>query len=120
LFQALTVPEYIDTWFVAPDAVSGTTAVTKGPNCFVVTYRSMDGSEKRFVGSYKVSRRGKVQFTWRRDAFGETSSSLVRIRLQGDFERTTVNLKHVGLAQEEQSHYSTLWQASLEKLASLF
>ena len=120
LFQALTVPEYIDTWFVAPDAVSGTTAVTKGPNCFVVSYCSLDGSDKRFVGSYKVFRRGKVQFAWRQHAYGETSSSLVRIRLDGNFERTTVHLTHLGIVQEEQSHYSVLWQASLERLASLF
>ena len=120
LFQALTFPEYIDTWFVAPDATPGTTAVTKGANCFVVSYRSLDGSDKRFVGSYKVFRRGKVQFAWRQHAYGETSSSLVRIRLDGNFERTTVHLTHLGIAQEEQSHYSVLWQASLERLASLF
>jgi len=120
LFQALTLPEYIDAWFVAPDSRQGSTAVTMGPDCFVVSYRLLDGSEQRFVGSYKVLRRGKVQFAWRRDVSGGTGSSLVRIRLQGDFERTTVYLTHVGLDEEDQPHYRMLWEASLDKLASLF
>lgn len=120
LFQALTLTEYMDAWFVAPDSVAGSTAVTLGPDCFVVTYKLRDGGEQRFVGSYKVLRRGKVQFAWRRDGLHEAASSLVRIRLQGDFGRTTVHLTHVGLNEAEQSHYKMLWEASLERLASLF
>ena len=119
IFQALTLPEYIDAWFVAPGSVAGSTAVTMGPDCFLVSYRLLDGGEERFVGSYKVLRRGKVQFAWRRDAFNETSS-LVKIRLQGDFGRTTVHVTHLGLDEPEQDHYSKLWEASLERLASLF
>lgn len=120
LFQALTLPEYIDAWFAAPDAMAGSTAVTMGPDCFVVSYKLLGGGEQRFVGSYKVLRRGKVQFAWRRDSFQDTDSSLVRIRLQGDFGRTTVHVTHVGLDESEQSHYKMLWEASLERLASLF
>ena len=120
LFQALTLPEYIDAWLVAPESVPGSTAVTMGPDCFVVSYRMLDGSEQRFVASYKVLRRGKVQFAWRRDSFHDTGSSLVRIRLQGDFGRTTVHVMHVGLDESEHAHYKMLWEASLERLASLF
>lgn len=120
LFQALTLPEYIDAWFVAPDAAAGSTVVTMGPDCFVVSYRLLDGRERRFVGSYKVLRRAKIQFAWRQDSFEETESSLVRIRLQGDFGRTTVQVTHVGLSESEQSHYRLLWEASLQRLASLF
>jgi len=120
LFQALTLPEYIDAWFTAPRSAPGSTAVTMGPDCFVVNYRLLDGSEQRFVGSYKVLRRAKIQFAWRRESFQESSSSLVRMRLQGDFGRTNVQLTHVGLHESEQSHYRELWEASLDRLASLF
>ncbi|MBS1806325.1 MAG: SRPBCC domain-containing protein [Acidobacteria bacterium] len=121
LFQALTLPEYIDAWFVAPGSVPGSTAVAMGPDCFVVSYRLPDGGEQRFIGSYKVLRRGKVQFAWRRDSsFHDAGSSLVRIRLQGDFGRTTVQVTHVGLDEREHAHYQMLWEASLERLASLF
>jgi uncharacterized protein YndB with AHSA1/START domain len=119
IFQALTLPEYIDAWFVAPGSVPGSTSVTMGPDCFVVSYRLLDGGEERFVGSYKVLRRGKVQFAWRRDTFQETSS-LVKIRLQGDFGRTKVRLTHIGLEDSDHSHYRMLWEGSLERLASLF
>jgi len=81
LFQALTVPEYIDAWLVAPNALPGSMSVTMGPDCFVVSYNLRNGREERFVGSYKVLRRGKIQFAWRRDSFDETTWSLVRIRL---------------------------------------
>ena len=119
LFQALTLAEYIDAWFVAPGALAGSTSVTMEPDSFVVRYRLLDGREQRFIGSYKVLRRGKVQFAWT-DAFRETSSSLVRIRLLGDFGRTTVQLTHAGLDESQHLHYRMLWEASLEKLASLF
>jgi uncharacterized protein YndB with AHSA1/START domain len=119
LFQALTLAEYIDAWFVAPGSAPESTSVTMGPNCFVVSYRLLDGCEEQFVGSYKVLRRGKVQFAWT-DAFRQSSSSLVRIRLQGDFGRTTVQLTHVGIDESQHLHYRMLWEASLERLASLF
>lgn len=119
LFQALTLPEYMDAWLVAPFALPGSTSVTVGPDCFLVSYKR-NGREERFVGSYKVLRRGKVQFSWKRDSFDETTSSLVRIRLMGDFERTTVHLTHMGLDAMEQANYRALWEASLEKLARLF
>jgi uncharacterized protein YndB with AHSA1/START domain len=119
LFQALTLAEYIEAWFVAPGAVSGSTSVTMGPDGFVVRYRLLDGGEERFIGSYKVLRRGKVQFAWT-DASREASSSLVRIRLLGDFGRTTVQLTHAGLGESQHLDYRMLWEASLDKLASLF
>ena len=120
LFQALTLPEYIDAWFAAPGSAPGSTVVTMGPDCFVVSYRLLDGSEERFAGSYKVLRRGKVQFAWRRDSFQETSSSLVKIRLEGDFGRTTVHVTHVVLDVSELSQFRMLWEGSLVLLASLF
>lgn len=120
LFQALTLAEYMDAWFVAPGSVSGSTAVAMCPDCFLVSYDLLRGGQERFVGSYKVLRRGKIQFTWKRDEFHETNSSLVKIKLQGDFGRTTVDLTHVGLDGSEERWYRMLWEASLERLASLF
>lgn len=120
IFQVLTVSEYIDAWFSAPGSTAGSTEVTTGPECFLVSYRLVNGGEERFVGSYKVLRRGKIYFTWGRYGFEEGSSSLVRIRLKGDFGRTTVQLAHLGLRESEHLYYRSLWGASLERLASLF
>jgi uncharacterized protein YndB with AHSA1/START domain len=120
LFQALSLGEYIDAWFVAPDSVPGSTSVSMNPDCFLIGWDLLSGGQERFVGSYKVLRRSKVEFSWKRDSFQETSSSLVKIRLQGDFGRTTVHLTHVGVSESEQLWYRLLWEASLERLAGLF
>ncbi|HXS75412.1 MAG TPA: SRPBCC domain-containing protein [Terracidiphilus sp.] len=120
IFQALTLPEYIDAWFTAPRAVTGSTAVTMGPDCFLISYGRLEGGTERFIGSYKVLRKSKVQFSWKRDHFVETELSLVKIRLQGDFGRTTVQLTHVGLEESEKDWYADLWTGSLERLARLF
>lgn len=120
IFQALTIAEYLDAWFVAPDMITGSTSVLMRTDSFLVGYNSSGGHRERFVGAYKVLRRGKVQFSWKRNSFDELTSSLVKIRLQGDFGRTTVHLIHVGLDETERSWYKALWEASLERLASLF
>jgi uncharacterized protein YndB with AHSA1/START domain len=120
VFQALSLGEYIDAWFVAPGSVPGSTSVSMKPDCFLICYDLLNGGQERFVGSYKVLRRSKVQFSWKRDSLQETSPSLVKIRLQGDFERTTVHLTHVGLSESELSWYRLLWERSLERLAGLF
>ena len=120
IFQALTIAEYMEAWFVAPDMIAGSATVLTEPDCFLVSYNSCERGRQSFVGSYKQLRRGKVQFWWRRDSFGETNSSLVKVRLQGDFGRTTVLLEHTGLDGPEQLWYRMLWEASLERLATLF
>jgi uncharacterized protein YndB with AHSA1/START domain len=120
LFQALSLCEYIDAWFVAPGSVPGSTSVSMTPDGFLIRYDLLEGGQERFVGTYKVLRRSKVQFSLHRESFEETSSSLVKIRLLGDFARTTVHLAHVGLSESEESWYRLLWESSLERLASLF
>ena len=120
LFQALSLGEYIDAWFAAPGSVPGSTSVAMKPDCFLIRYDRSEGGQERFIGSYKVLRRSKVQFSWKREGLQQASSSLVKIRLQGDFGRTTVHLTHVGLSEPEQSWYRQLWEASLERLAGLF
>lgn len=120
IFQALTLPEYIDAWFAAPGSVPGSTSVTMGPDCFLISFGRVEGGLERFVGSFKVLRKSKVQFSWKRDNFMEADLSLVKVRLQGDFGRTTVQLSHVGLERIEAQWYRDLWNASLERLARLF
>ena len=120
IYQALTLPEYVDAWLVVPGAVARSTVVAIGEDGFLVTYRLAEGREERCFGFYKVLRRGKVQFAWRREGFDHSRTSLVRIQLQGDFGRTTVRLTHVGLDESERPHYKMLWDASLDRLAGLF
>jgi hypothetical protein len=46
--------------------------------------------------------------------------SIVKIRLLGDFGRTTVHVTHVGVTTSNQHWHRGLWESSLKKLGRLF
>jgi uncharacterized protein YndB with AHSA1/START domain len=120
IYQALTVPEYIEAWFSAPGAIEGSTEVFAGTDFFSISYSCMQGQRLRILCSYKVCRRGKLFFTWEHNGLSEGAPSMVKIRLSGDFERTTVHVTHVGLALSDQQWHENLWESSLRKLGKLF
>ena len=120
IYQALTVPEYIETWFSAPGALPGRTEVCAQEHFISISYSCKVGERCGVLCSYKVRRRNKLLFTWEHNAFSETPWSMVRIRLLGDFERTTVHLTHVGLTLVNQRWHQELWASSLGNLAKLF
>ena len=119
IYRALTVPEYIDAWLTLPGAIAGCTGIFAGDNSFSISYRNMSDEECRVYGSYQVRRRSKLVFTWRHFTRVE-ESSMVKIRLLGDFGRTTVHVTHVGLALSDRQWYEDLWGSSLLKLGKLF
>ena len=120
VFQALTVPEYIEAWFSAPDTIEGSTEVFAGAGFLSISYLCLQGERSRIRCSYRVCRRSKLLFTWEHNALSEASSSVVKIRLLGDFGRTTVVVTHVGLAIPRQKWHQGLWESSLGKLRKLF
>jgi len=120
LFQALTVPEYIEAWFSAPDAIEGSTQVSAREDFFSVSYASKDHGRVIIFCSYKVRRRSKLLFSWERSALSSGAPSLVSIRLLGDFGRTTVHVTHGGVALSDQQWHEDLWEASVRKLSKLF
>ena len=120
IYQALTVPEYIEAWFSAPGAIEGGTEVFAGEGFFSISYSFTQGERFRILCSYKVCRRSKLLFTWEHNAFSEAASSMVKIRLLGDFGRTTVLVTHVGVARSDQQWYEDLWESSLSRLGKLF
>jgi uncharacterized protein YndB with AHSA1/START domain len=122
IFQALTVPEYLETWLRMPG---------DDPDCYIAAlqysnYYRLDryrrgGVDVSVKGSYRIFRRNKLHFTWQKHAESATPESLVQIRLHGDFGRTTMRLKHVGLPSPEQHlWHQEMWELSLARLASLF
>jgi uncharacterized protein YndB with AHSA1/START domain len=120
IFQALTVPEYIEAWFSPPGAIEGRTEVFAGADFFLASYICAEGKASRILCSYKVCRRGKLLFTWEHNAFSEATPSMVKIRMLGDFGRTTVHVTHAGVALSDQKWHEKLWESSLGKLAKLF
>ncbi len=121
LFQALTLPEYVETWLRIP-GMRGDQQITA--TCTQESYRiscRADDPEVCVTGSYRVSRRSKLVFTWKKGTAQNASPSLVTIRLLGDFARTTLSLSHSGLTSKaEYLWHRALWESSMGRLRSLF
>jgi uncharacterized protein YndB with AHSA1/START domain len=120
IFHALTVPEYIETWFSAPGALISRTVVRRKDDFFSITCFCAEREHFRILCSFRVCRRRKLLFTWRHQNPLDRSSSLVKIRLEGDFGRTAVYVTHVGLELSDLQWHQELWEASLEKMCKLF
>jgi uncharacterized protein YndB with AHSA1/START domain len=126
IFDALTVPEYIETWLSLPCRHSECrTIASQADHCYRLDHYAADKLELSITGSYRACRRGKVFFTWcKSDARLEPESvfeSLVRIRLYGAFAKSTLCLSHTGIFSEtEYRWHRELWNRSLAKLQSLF
>jgi uncharacterized protein YndB with AHSA1/START domain len=94
VFHALTVPEYIK--------LIGCTAVCRREDFYTISYSRAESGPFRILCSYEVCRRNRLLFTWKHDNALEGTSSLVKIRLEGDFEHTAVYVTHVGLEPSHQ------------------
>ncbi len=120
IYLAITVPEYMEAWLSPPGATPGLTRVLLADPSFFIYGTTDDGSFFKIGCTFQQSRRSRLVFSWRRDSFPGVSSSTVRIRLRGDFDRTNVDVTHSGLNERERGWCSALWEASLEKLSRLF
>lgn len=122
LFQVLTVAEYMETWLSLPGlSPDSRVAVTSAPKCFRIDHFRSRALDFTITGLYRMCRRSKLHFEWRKDGAHGSSSSEVAISLRGDFERTTVVLTHARLGSfEDHAWHQDLWEKSLQKLSSLF
>jgi hypothetical protein len=120
LFQALVVPEYLETWLRIPGAGSSCSLVAMEPaRGFVLEC----GSQKpvRLFASYTLWRRRRVGICWRLERNQAVKESFVALRLTGDFEFTVLSLCHTGLGSaEELAWHHRLWAESLNRLRGLF
>jgi uncharacterized protein YndB with AHSA1/START domain len=122
VFHVLTIAEYMETWLQVPDRHDETPIqVNSDPSGFHVRYLDKTGSPATLVGAYQTYRTAKTSFLWRKTSDPDSVPTIVKIRLDGDFGRTTLNLTHLGIttAQAFEWH-GKLWERSLEKLSSLF
>lgn len=126
IFEALTLPEYIEAWFSLPCGHSNCqTFAAQADKSFQLDHYVSGDLNLRITGSYRTCRRGKMAFTWRKTRLlneqSSMSESLVLIRLRGAFARSTVHLSHTGLFSEsEYRWHCDLWDRSLKKLQALF
>lgn len=122
IFHILTISEYMETWLQIPGRREESPIhVASDPTGFHVEYLDEKGNWTALVGAYQTYRTAKTNILWRKAGVCESDLSFVKIRLNGDFERTTLHLTHSGLDCAEDRHWhAQLWGHSLEKLGSLF
>ena len=122
IFQALTQPEYLETWIAIPGdrADSYLVARQNGSSFRLDHYRN--GSQVLTIeGEYKVRRRRKMLFTWRTTGDRTNSESLVYIGLHGNFNETVLELHHRGISLPlEHTWQWEMWHESFRRLTRLF
>ena len=122
IFQALTIPEYMEAWLCLPGGVPGRRAFAlRTPNGFRIVNSGACDAKIQIAGSYQVCRRNKMIVIWTKESQAEGLSSLVSIRLYGEFSQTAFCLFHTGLSSvTEYRWHSEFWEVSLQRLRSLF
>ena len=121
--QALTVPEYMEAWLRLPsNEGEPRVTVSSVADSYLLEYQDGFHSARTYISAtYKVVRRSKLLFTWKKYAGTNSPTSLVMVKLIGDFARTTLCLSHTGLTSyEEKVWHEGLWGSSLERLRCLF
>ncbi|HUB29395.1 MAG TPA: SRPBCC domain-containing protein [Terracidiphilus sp.] len=127
IFDALTLPEYIETWLSLPGDHSDcqTIASRTDDGYRLEHYHAKGRLDFSISGAYRVCRRGKLLFTWHKHPAGaetaHTEQSLVSIRINGAFAESTLLLTHTGLFSESDYDWTRdLWALSLTKLQTIF
>jgi uncharacterized protein YndB with AHSA1/START domain len=122
LFQILTVAEYMEAWLTVPEVrPESRLSVTRADDSFRIDHFRSRQIDFTISGMYRTCRRGKLQFTWRKDTPFSSSTSDVSIRLQGDFEKTIVALRHSHLwSNDDRAWHQDFWERSLQRLCTLF
>jgi hypothetical protein len=126
ILDALTIPEYVEAWLTLPcDHAGCRLAASQRDGLFRFDHHNAHGLDLSISGAYRVCRRGKLFFTWRKwlpfDERAFALESMVVIRLYGAFSKSTLCLAHTGFFSEnEYLWHGRMWERSLEKLQSLF
>jgi len=122
LFHALTDPEYMEAWICLPGhGPECSTAAVRNDRDYAIEHFCSAKCSLSISGSYRVCRRRNVTFTWRVDGEVRVPETEVDIRLRGDFERTTLTLRHSGFVSSfDLGWHGEMWDLSMNRLVSLY
>jgi uncharacterized protein YndB with AHSA1/START domain len=122
LFHALTVPEYMETWVSFPDDHPSCLSVaSRTDHEYSITHWCSGRATALISGIYLVCQRHRLALSWRAKGTASVDQTYVDIRLRGNFESTTVLLRHSGFdSREAFDWHKALWSTSLDRLACLY
>jgi hypothetical protein len=121
IFQALTVPEYLEAWIDVPDRTKDSYVVaSQDENGYHLDHYSAGRAAVRIRGSYVYCHRRKMRLCWRKTCQHSSAESLVDFRLRGNFGSSILEIRHSALDSDDEFFWhQRLWRGSLGKLASL-
>jgi len=122
IFQALTKPEYLETWITLPgDDAESYLVAWRQPNGYRLDHYRGGRRDLIIRGTYRICRRRKMLFTWTMAGDWTAPESLVYVRLNGNFRNTIVELHHRGISSaSDWSWQQEMWQNSIDRLVRLF
>lgn len=122
LFYALTDAEYLEAWICIPGHQFGcSTTVVRNDRDYAIQHFCQGRPSVFITGTYRVCQRRNVEFTWRVDGDVCVPETGVDIRLRGDFDRTTLTLRHKGFASTfDLAWHRSLWDLSIARLVALY
>ncbi|MGB8031998.1 MAG: hypothetical protein WCF30_20290 [Terracidiphilus sp.] len=121
IFQALTLPEYLEAWIEMPDQTADSFVVaSQDANGYRLSHCFAGRTAVSIASSYLFCHLRKMRMLWRKTRGPICAESVVDFRLRGNFGSSILELRHTELdSAEEFFWYQRLWQGSLKKLASL-
>jgi uncharacterized protein YndB with AHSA1/START domain len=121
IFQALTQPEFLETWIAIPgDAADSHMVAWQNSSGFRFDHYRNGKRDLMIDGEYRVLRRRKLLFTWRVTGDNSAEESLVYIGLHGNFNETLLELHHRGIASPAEHNWQhEMWRESLGRLVRL-
>jgi hypothetical protein len=121
VLNALTIPEYMEAWLQMPDAEKlWCFADRRTPNSFHIDLCSVKAPRARIKGDCLRLDPDRIIYLWRNTCIASTGATMVDIHLKGGPGQCTINLKHGGFCNMEESlWHSRMWHRSLNKLGRL-
>jgi uncharacterized protein YndB with AHSA1/START domain len=121
IFQALTVPEYIEAWIVLPNLTSDSKIqATEDADGYRLDHVTAGRKTVSIKSSYLFRHQRKLRMLWEKTRQTDCDASLVDFRLRGNFGSSVLELRHSEIRSlEEYDWHLGLWHNSLGKLASL-
>lgn len=120
VFCALTLPEYMELWLAIPGIAPGCALAAADGQSFSFYCFDAESSPFAIRCAYRICNDNELLFDWKHDLIFSQHDCLVRIRLMGEFERTNLELTHLGLHKSVLKWHRELWENSLTRLSSLF
>ena len=121
VFYALSIPEYIETWFQLP-AQDELRCVFHEPTeqTFGIDLYRAEELQARVHGSCSTMSSSQIRYSWRIKAGARNTDTVADIQLLSALRGCTLTLKHRGFRDAIESEwYGKVWRQSFETLCRL-